>query len=335
MGVRHMATSGSILGNAVRRLEDPTLLTGGGKYVDDLVEPNMAHVAFVRSTVAHATVASVDVSEATSMPGVIAVYHAGGDDLGLPSLQGFPMMPPTLNRPVFAADTVRFVGDIVAAVVAETRAQAMDAAEAVVVDYDPLPAVMTAAEALAPDAPLLFPEHGSNICFGTEFPEGDDSDPIEGAAAVAEVTMVSQRLAGVPMETNGILAVPDRRRPHALGLAPGPALSARHVRADARPRAREAARGVPVGRRRLRPEGRDVRRASRRWGGRDEARPPGEVGRHTLRRHGVARPGPRLHDDGPARRRLRRQDRRPRRARSSRAPARTRRSARSCRCSRR
>ncbi len=73
-----MAASGSILGNAVRRLEDPTLLTGGGKYVDDLVEPNMAHVAFVRSPIAHAKVSSVDISEATSMPGVVAVYHAGG-----------------------------------------------------------------------------------------------------------------------------------------------------------------------------------------------------------------------------------------------------------------
>ena len=203
-----MAASGSILGNAVRRLEDPTLLTGGGKYVDDLVEPNMAHVAFVRSPIAHAKVSSVDVSAAVSMPGVLGVYHAAGDDLGIPSLQGFAMMPPTLNRPIFASDTVRFVGDIVAAVVAETKAQATDAAEAVVVEYDPLPAVMTAAEALAPDATLLFPEHGSNVCFGTQFPEGDDSDPIQGAAAVGQVTMVSQRLAGVPMETNGILAVP-------------------------------------------------------------------------------------------------------------------------------
>lgn len=232
-----MAASGSILGNAVQRLEDPTLLTGSGKYVDDLVEPNMAHVVFVRSPIAHANVTAVDVSAATSMPGVVGVYHAGGDDLGVPSLQGFAMMPDTLNRPVFAADKVRFVGDIVAAVVADTRAQAIDAAEAVVVDYDPLPSVLTAAQALAPDAPLLFPEHGSNICFGTQFPEGDDSDPVTGAAAVGEVTMVSQRLAGVPMETNGILAVPkengltlwvSHQAPHSahgayaplLGLAP-------------------------------------------------------------------------------------------------------------------
>ena len=116
-----MGTSGSILGNAVQRLEDPTLLTGEGKYVDDLVEPGMLHVVFVRSTVAHGNVVSVDIAEAASMPGVVAVYHAGGDDLGLPTFQGFAMMPAALNRP-FRHDKVRFVGDIVAAVVAETGA---------------------------------------------------------------------------------------------------------------------------------------------------------------------------------------------------------------------
>ena len=227
-----MPTSGSILGNAVRRLEDPTLLTGEGKYVDDLVETNTLHVAFVRSPMAHATIESIDTSEASAMPGVAAVYSAN-DDLGLASLQQFQMMPETLNRPVFAKDRVRFVGDIVAAVVAESRAQAMDAAEQVIVDYDPLPAVLTAAAAMAPDAPVLFEEHGSNICFGTTFPEGDDSDPTEGAATVAEVTMISQRLAGVPMETNGILAVPENggltcwvshQAPHAIHGAYAPLL---------------------------------------------------------------------------------------------------------------
>src|SRR6185369_11009516 len=97
-----MPTSGSILGNAVRRLEDPALLTGAGKYVDDLVEENMLHVAFVRSTVAHATLVSVDVADTMSLPGVVAVYHASGDNLGLASLQQFAMLPETLNRPVFA-----------------------------------------------------------------------------------------------------------------------------------------------------------------------------------------------------------------------------------------
>ena len=202
-----MATSGSILGNAVQRLEDPTLLTGAGKYTDDLVEPNSAHVVFARSSVAHGLVTSVDVSEAEGMPGVIAVYRAGdGHDLGLAPFQGFPMMPAEVNRPVFASERVRFVGDIIAAVVAETREQAADAADSIIVDYDPLPAVTTAADALAPDAPILFPEHGSNVCFATAF--GEDVDALEGAEAVAEVTMVSQRLAGVPMECNAFLAVP-------------------------------------------------------------------------------------------------------------------------------
>jgi len=229
----HMATAGSILGNAVRRLEDPALLTGEGKYVDDLTEPNTLHVAFVRSTVAHANVVSIDDGAATSMPGVVAVYHSRGDDLALPSLQQFPMMPETLNRPAFAADKVRFVGDIVAAVVAETRAQATDAVGAVIVEFDGLPTVLTASDGLAPDAPLLFPEHGSNVCFGSSFPEDDDSDPVDGAAVVAELSMVSQRLAGVPMETNGILAVPSdggltcwvsHQAPHAIQAAYAPLL---------------------------------------------------------------------------------------------------------------
>jgi carbon-monoxide dehydrogenase large subunit len=202
-----MATSGSILGNAVQRVEDPTLLTGAGKYADDLVEPGMAHIVFARSPVAHGTITSIDVSAAEGVPGVIAVYRAEeGHDLGLAPFQGFVMMPAEVNRPIFAKDRVRFVGDIVAAVVAETREAAADAADSIVVDYDPLPAVTTAAAALAPDAPILFPDHGSNVCFATTF--GDDVDALEGAEAVAEVTMVSQRLAGVPMECNALLAVP-------------------------------------------------------------------------------------------------------------------------------
>ncbi len=203
-----MAAAGSILGNAVQRMEDPTLLTGSGKYLDDLTPTGTLFVAFVRSTQAHAKVLSVDVSEAETRPGVKAVYHAG-NDLGLPSFQGFPMMPPTLNRPIFAKDVVRFVGDIVAAVVATSKSAAADAAEAVVVEYETLKAIVTPQQGLLPDAPILFPEHGSNVCFGTE--HGQDVDPFEGADAIAEVTMVSQRLAGAPMENNGILAEPGER----------------------------------------------------------------------------------------------------------------------------
>ncbi len=227
--------AGSILGNSVRRLEDPTLLTGGGKYLDDMAPEGMLHVSFVRSTIAHGEITSVDVSDAQAMPGVVGVYHHRGDDLGLASFQGFPMMPATLNRPVFATDRVRFVGDIIAAVVATSKGAAVDAVDAVVVGYKSLKAVVTPAAAMAPDAPLLFPEHGSNVCFGTE--HGADVDPFEGADEIAEVTMVSQRLAGAPMENNGALGEVDgdglklwisHQAPHsahgaiapALGLAP-------------------------------------------------------------------------------------------------------------------
>jgi len=195
------------LGNEVLRLEDPTLLTGEGKYVDDLTEADMLYVALVRSHVAHGTIDSIDVSEAQSMPGVVAVFHAG-NDLGVPAMQGFAMLPPDYNRPIFASERVRFVGDVIAAVVAESQAQADDAAEQVQASIEPLPVVLSAADGLAPDAPLLFPATGSNICFATEFGK-DGGDPCEGADTVAEVTMVSQRLAGVPMEPNGVVAVPE------------------------------------------------------------------------------------------------------------------------------
>jgi carbon-monoxide dehydrogenase large subunit len=201
-----MVEAGSILGNAVVRLEDPALLTGAGKYVDDLDSSGAALVAFVRSSVAHGTLRSVDVDAARAMPGVLAVYHAGGDDLGLAPFQSFPMLSEAFNRPVFARDRVRFVGDIVAAVVAETGPQAVDAAEAVVIEVDPLPVVVSQAAALTSEAPVLFADNGSNVCFGTSF--GADEDPLEGAEVVAELAMVSQRLAGVPMEPNGCLMVP-------------------------------------------------------------------------------------------------------------------------------
>ena len=126
-----MPASGSILGNAVRRREDPGILRGATRYFDDLQIPGMVHVAFVRSTVAHARLTEVDTSEARGMPGVVGVYAAG--DLALEPVLGFIMLPPVFVRPPLASEVVRFVGDIVAVVAAETRAQAVDAAEAVIV----------------------------------------------------------------------------------------------------------------------------------------------------------------------------------------------------------
>ena len=200
-----MPTSGSILGNAVRRVEDPRLLRGEARYVDDFSPPGTLHLAFVRSSMAHARLVEVDTSEAMTMPGVVSV--ATHDTLGLADVHGFVMLPPAFNRPPLARDTVRFVGDIVAAIVAETRAQAVDAAEAVVVDYEPLPAVVDAEAALAEGAPLLFPEHGSNLVIDFDF--GTDPTIFDDADVVVEGRFVNQRVAVVPMESNGVLVEPQ------------------------------------------------------------------------------------------------------------------------------
>ena len=129
----------SILGNRVQHVEDVRMLTSGGVYVDDLSLDNAAWLTYVRSTEAHAHIVSIDVDEAKAAPGVIAVFT--GDDLtelGLaPNVN--PSFPDAMRRPFVATGTVRYVGQPVVAVVAEDRYQAADAAELVVIDYDPLP----------------------------------------------------------------------------------------------------------------------------------------------------------------------------------------------------
>lgn len=204
-----MASAGSILGNAVLRKEDPGLLLGANEFADDL-QVGAKSVAFVRSTVAHGTITSIDVGEAASLPGVLGVYTS--DNTELPDVQGFPMMPETFNRPPLARGKVRFVGDIIAMVVAETVAQATDAAEAIWADIAPLDAVIDMETAAA--APPLFDGTESNVCFATNFPLGEDGAPLdidalEGAEHVASVKMLTQRLAGAPMEPNGCVAVPN------------------------------------------------------------------------------------------------------------------------------
>ncbi len=195
---------GSILGNPVRRVEDPRILRGEAKYFDDLNPDGTVHVVFVRSTMAHARITGIDTSEAESMPGVVAVHtHTTMD---LPPVQGFVMMPPAFNRPPLADGIVRFVGDIVAAVFAETRAQAVDASEMVIVDYDPLPVVVDPEAALEDGAPILFPEHGSNLAI--EFNFGEDPEILDGSDVVVQGRFVNQRVAVVPMEANGIIVEP-------------------------------------------------------------------------------------------------------------------------------
>jgi carbon-monoxide dehydrogenase large subunit len=195
---------GSILGNPVQRLEDPRILRGEAKYFDDLAPAGTAHVVFVRSTIAHARVTGIDTSEAEVMPGVLGVHtHT---TIGLEPVQGFIMLPPAFNRPPLADGVVRFVGDAVAVVVAETRAQAVDAAEMVIVDYDPLPVVVDPEAALEDGATLLFPDHASNVAI--EFNFGEDPEVLEGSDVVVQGRFVNQRVAAVPMEGNGILVQP-------------------------------------------------------------------------------------------------------------------------------
>ncbi len=155
----------SILGNRVLRSEDPRLLTDGGRYTADLRDPRLdgaLHAVFVRSTVAHAELLGVDVAEAAAAPGVVAVLT--GADIDLAPMPG--MLKADMGRTLLARDRVRFVGEPVAVVLAETPAQGEDAAELVIVDYEPLPAVVDPATALDGDT-VLFPEAGTNRSAGS------------------------------------------------------------------------------------------------------------------------------------------------------------------------
>ncbi|HET9077547.1 MAG TPA: xanthine dehydrogenase family protein molybdopterin-binding subunit [Acidimicrobiales bacterium] len=198
---------GSILGNRVRRVEDPDLLAGRGTYVGNLRVPGMARVVFVRSPVAHARIGSIDVSDARKQPGVIAVLTAA--DLGVDPFHGFMVLNQACARPPLATGKVRFVGEPVAMVVAGTEAQAEDAAEAVIVDYDPLPAVADVERAVGDDAPLQFEELGTNVVAGM----AGAGDPLEGAAHVVRARLENQRVAVVPMEGDAVAAIPAGHDP--------------------------------------------------------------------------------------------------------------------------
>src|SRR5215469_12111272 len=153
-----MAVS-QLFGAAVKRREDPRLITGGATYVDDIHLRNLAYVSFVRSPHAHARIKNVDTTAASRAPGVIAVY-TGKDLVGkvgnVPTAWLIPNSDlKTPAHPPIAVDTVRYVGDAVAVVAAETRAAARDAADLIQVDYEPLPAVVDQEQAVQPGAPQL------------------------------------------------------------------------------------------------------------------------------------------------------------------------------------
>jgi len=201
-------TPGSILGHAVRRREDPRLITGMGRYVDDIQPEKCLHVTFVRSTLAHAAIRTVDVGAAAAAPGVVAVLTAA--DLGLPPRVGFPMVPAALARPPLAVGHVRFVGEPVALVVAESPGEAVDAAQLVGLDLEPLDVVVDAEAARHAGSALLFPAHGSNVA--NHIASRADADVLAGAEVTIRGRFVNQRLAPVPMEPEAILVVPEAGR---------------------------------------------------------------------------------------------------------------------------
>ncbi len=190
----------SILGTRVVRTEDPLFLTRGATYTDDLVDERLTgalHATFVRSTVAHGRLLSVDTTAALEAPGVVAVVTARDLADLVPIPPPFPFINPAMTRPWLASDRVRFVGDPIAVVLTEERYQGEDAAETVVVDIDPLPAVVGTAAA-ASDEVLLFPEAGTNVMasFGGPAP----ADLFEGCEVLVTQRMVNQRVAPVPLE---------------------------------------------------------------------------------------------------------------------------------------
>ena len=188
-------------GRIVRRVEDPRLLTGRSRYVEDLVPERALRAVFVRSILAHARVIDLDVAEAAAMLGVVAVFRAS--DL---TIAAAPEEADPFERPAFASDVVRFVGEPLALVVADTRARAQDAAETVVPELDPLPVVLDPRAAADPGSPLLFPDAGSNVADA--FEEAWDEDVLAGSDVVARVTVRHQRVAPAPLETEAVLAEP-------------------------------------------------------------------------------------------------------------------------------
>jgi aerobic carbon-monoxide dehydrogenase large subunit len=209
------------VGGGILRKEDPKLITGQGRYVDDIALPGMLWLAFVRSPVAHANVAAIDTAAAKELPGVVAVFT--GQELAEEWAAAMPCAWPVTSRtypgeptqdarvpdhwPV-AKDRVRYMGEIVAVVVADSREHAVDATEAVDVDYDELPVVTGIEEALAEGAPLIHEQFGSNEVYTWDLHNGEVDKVFAEAPVVVKERYVHPRLIANAIEPRGIVAQP-------------------------------------------------------------------------------------------------------------------------------
>jgi aerobic carbon-monoxide dehydrogenase large subunit len=217
------------VGQAMKRKEDPRLVAGTSTYVDDVVLPGMLHMAITRSIHAHARIKHVDISKAQKLPGVVAVVT--GEEVSahcgpIPCVASNPSMK-NAQRELLAVGKVRFVGEPVAAVVAESKYIARDAADLIEIDYEPLQAVVNPEKALEPGSALLYEETSDNIAYTFGFETGSTEEAFKKADVVVKERFINQRLAPAPMEPRGVVAnyqMPDNelvvwcstQTPHAL-----------------------------------------------------------------------------------------------------------------------
>ena len=190
-------------GTRVKRIEDPRLLVGGGAFIDDLAFPGLRHVAVVRSQYPHAVVRSIS---APAIPGIEVIT---AKDLGDPiCLPGFVSDENEALHPVLATGRVCYVGQPIAVVIADSAYEAVDAAEQVAVDYDPLPVVIDAEEALRDGAPCIHPHLASNLAKRIAWRRGKAVKTAARDLVTIEERIYHQRLAAVPLETRGVIAAP-------------------------------------------------------------------------------------------------------------------------------
>ena len=196
------------VGQAMKRKEDPRLVSGTSTYVDDVVLPGMLHMAVTRSMYAHARIRNIDISKAQKLPGVVAVVT--GEEVAahcgpVPCAASIPNMK-NAQRQLLAVGKVRFVGEPIAAVVADNKYIARDAADLIEVDYEPLDAVVNPEKAMDPSSPRLYDEFSDNIGYNFGFETGNTNEAFAKADVIVKERLINQRLAPVAMEPRGVVA---------------------------------------------------------------------------------------------------------------------------------
>src|SRR5262245_30105530 len=217
------AQSSRFVGRSMQRREDSRLLTGRGQFIADLTLPGILHAVFVRSQIAHGRIRSIDVAKAAAMPGVVHVL-TGADLLRiLPPVAGAQLSLPSKWRtqvqhaihaprqPMLAVDKVRHVGEAVAVVVAESRYQAQDAAELIVVDVEELAAVVDVEAALTPGAAIIHEEFASNLIAEFAVEKGQAAAALSSAPFKLRRRFYTHRYSGIPIECRGVVGAYDQR----------------------------------------------------------------------------------------------------------------------------